>query len=77
MNKLNDLEQRGVYLSMVGKTLHKRSGKPFSSGEKQDLSTGLIINDNSGKIAFTFKDSKLVDCFQCRVVSLIELEEKL
>lgn len=53
------------YSNYIGKTVRKRSKKPFSDGEKIAIVTGITKNPFSGKQAFTFKNCKIVDCFQC------------
>lgn len=56
------------YSYFIGQTVYKRSKKPFSNGEKEAIVTGITINPFSGRQAFTFEDSKIVDCFQCRLL---------
>lgn len=56
------------YSKWIGKEVKKRSNKPFSSGELTDVVIGITENPYSGKSAFELKNSKLVDCFQCRLI---------
>jgi len=52
---------------MIGKRVYKKSGKPFKSTEKVNTVSGVTINPNTNKKAFTFEeDDSIVDCFICK-----------
>lgn len=52
---------------MIGKQVYKKSGKPFKSTEKVNTVSGVTVNPNTNKKAFTFdEDDSIVDCFICR-----------
>jgi hypothetical protein len=63
------MKQSIDYNTWIGETIIKRSNRPFSSGEKAEVVTGLTKNPFSNKIAFELEDSKLVDCYQCRLLN--------
>ena len=56
------------WLSWVGKTICKKSGKPFKSGKINGVIKELTINPYSNKKGFLMEDdNSIVDCHQCKL----------
>ena len=68
MSTVYSKTDKSMYIDWVGQIVRKRSNCPFSNGEKTDKVTGFAINPHTDNICFTFENSKIVDCFQCRLV---------
>lgn len=50
----------------IGDAVRKTSGKPFKSGHKVNIVSGITTNPNTGRPAFTFEDDdSIVDCWIC------------
>jgi hypothetical protein len=53
----------------IGMKTQKRSNKPFKSGNKINTITGVTMNPNTNKYAFTFEeDDSIVDIRQCVLI---------
>ena len=56
--------------TLIGKSVVKKSGKPFKSGSKVNTVKGLVENPHTGLEAFSFKeDDSIVDIRQCELAS--------
>lgn len=67
--KLSVEEAMRYYKEWVGKTIMKKSAKPFKSGFKMNTVAGITINPNTSKLAFSFaEDQSVVDCDYCRLL---------
>lgn len=61
------------WISWVGKTVSKKSRKPFKSGEKINTITGIVDHPALHVPCFTFvEDESYVECKRC----LLTEEEK-
>jgi len=60
-----------LHIKIIGKKVQKRSKKPFKSACIINTVKNVTINQDSGKIAFTFEeDDSIVDVYQCELVVL-------
>lgn len=63
-SKVDKFVDNESWLSYIGKSIKKRSGKPFKSG----IPDKIEVNPQSGNIAFhMIADDTLVDCHQCKL----------
>jgi hypothetical protein len=61
-------ERRVKMENHVGLKVEKKSHKPFKSGKIINTIKGITINNNTGKVAYTFfEDDSVVDAHQCIV----------
>lgn len=61
-----------VYQPWINKQVRKKSNKPFKSGLKIATVKNVTVNENIGKIAFSFyEDDSVVNCEICRLVEVV------
>jgi len=68
--KINKFEFQDEWPNWVSKEIVKHSGKPFKSGKLVGVTLGMEPNPNSGKMGFKMDDGSIVDCFQCKLLSM-------
>ncbi len=65
MRPFSDAEN-ARFAELVGRTVIKKSGKPFKSGAKKGTVTGTMLHPTSGHLCYTFaEDDSYVECFRC------------
>lgn len=68
--ELKAFHNKDGYRTWLGKTIRKRSNKPFKNGEKIETPTELLLNKKSGNVGFRLSNS-IVDCSQCELLDNI------
>lgn len=53
--------------SYIGKTIVKRSARPFKSGSKLAKVTGFSVHDITSKLCFVLEDQSIVECWRCKL----------
>ena len=60
-----------IHESLIGKTVRKKSNKPFKSGDKVGTVKAIVSHAITGNTAFVMlEDSSEVEAFRCVVVTL-------
>lgn len=54
-------------VSFIGKTIVKRSAKPFKSGDKLAIVTGFSKHPFTKKLCFVLEDNSIIECFRCKL----------
>ena len=55
------------WMNWIGADVMKRSGKPFSGGDKVARVLGIETNSHSNKFGFILDNGSTVDCYQCEI----------
>lgn len=67
--EIYDLNNRNNYSEWIGKSVVKKSGKPFKSGNKVNTVIDVVVNPNTNRVAFVFSDDySVVDAHICVLV---------
>ena len=55
-----------MYEQLIGKSVQKLSGKPFKSGRKVNIVSGIVRQEFTGQPGYTFEnDDSVVECWRC------------
>lgn len=59
------------YEEWIGKTVKKKSGKPFKSKQKEATVKAITVNPYNDDIAFSFfEDNSIVSCDICEILEI-------
>lgn len=70
MKKIDKFADKLNWVNYIGKEIEKHSGKPFKSGDKIAIPISIETNPYSGKEGFKLGDNTIVDCMQCKLVTI-------
>lgn len=62
-----NIKEEDINEKLIGKTIVKRSCRPFKSGSKLAIVKGLSIHKVTGKPSFILEDESIIEAKMCKI----------